>query len=67
MPEGWLTRGLCPECGSTKGNVQHKDGHSFCFSCETRFSNKEEKNYMNQTNYHNTPKTIDTKLLKTAG
>jgi len=67
MPEGWLTRGLCPECGSTKGNVQHKDGHSFCFSCETRFSNREENKYMNQTNYHNTPKTIDTKLLKTAG
>jgi len=42
MTQGWLNkRGPCPECGATKANVQHEDGHSFCFSCETRFG--EEK------------------------
>tara|TARA_R110000787_G_scaffold275276_1_gene383776 strand:- start:2038 stop:3702 length:1665 start_codon:yes stop_codon:yes gene_type:complete len=39
MQEGWLDRGPCPECGASKANVQHSDGHSFCFSCESRFSN----------------------------
>jgi len=37
MTQGWLDRGSCPECGSSDGNVQHSDGHSFCFSCDTRF------------------------------
>jgi|TARA_R110001592_G_scaffold138973_6_gene358644 twinkle protein len=39
MQEGWLNRGPCPQCGASKANVQHSDGHSFCFSCESRFSN----------------------------
>ena len=35
---GWLSRGECPECGSSDGNVLNRDGHSFCFVCETRFN-----------------------------
>ena len=39
---GWLDRGPCPECGSSDGNVQHSDGHSYCFSCETLFPDQGE-------------------------
>ena len=38
----WLDRGACPKCGSSDGNVNHAEGYSYCFSCETRFG--EEKN-----------------------
>ncbi len=37
----WLSRGECPACGSSDGNVQHSDGHSFCFVCDTRFNGEE--------------------------
>ena len=37
MSQGWIGRGECPKCGASKANVQHSDGHSYCFSCETRF------------------------------
>ena len=37
MSGEWGDRGPCPKCGSSDGNVQHSDGHSFCFSCDTRF------------------------------
>ena len=37
MPSQWPSRGTCPECGASKANVQHEDGHSYCFSCQTRF------------------------------
>ena len=33
----WPSRGSCPKCGATSANVEHEDGHSFCFSCKTRF------------------------------
>mgnify|MGYP003647175989 CR=1 FL=1 len=35
----WVDRGPCPnpECDTEYGNVQHLDGHSFCFACRTRF------------------------------
>ena len=33
----WLDRGPCPKCGSSDANVNHSEGYSFCFSCETRF------------------------------
>ena len=33
----WGERVACPDCGASKANVQHEDGHSYCFSCETRF------------------------------
>ena len=33
----WPSRGACPKCGATSANVEHEDGHSFCFSCKTRF------------------------------
>ena len=49
MAEGWLKRGPCPECGSSDGNVQHSDGHSFCFVCDTRFSNNEDFNMETNT------------------
>ena len=38
MGEAWGQRGECPECGSSDGNVEHGDGHSYCFVCETRFN-----------------------------
>ena len=44
MATQWPNRGTCPECGASNANVQHEDGHSFCFSCETRFGNEETKN-----------------------
>jgi twinkle protein len=37
MPSQWPSRGSCPECGAGKAKVQHEDGHSYCFSCQTRF------------------------------
>tara|TARA_X000001388_G_scaffold73151_1_gene64556 strand:- start:810 stop:2429 length:1620 start_codon:yes stop_codon:yes gene_type:complete len=43
MGEAWGERGECPECGSSDGNVEHSDGHSYCFVCETRFSDVEAK------------------------
>ena len=39
--KGWGKRGPCPECGASTACVQHSDGHSFCFSCETRFNNED--------------------------
>jgi len=33
----WLDRGPCPSCKSSDANVQHKDGYSYCFSCNTKF------------------------------
>ena len=47
---GWLSRGACPKCDSSDGNVQHSDGHSYCFSCETLFpkEEQEEVNVMNE-------------------
>jgi twinkle protein len=38
MGEAWGERGECPECGSSDGNVEHSDGHSYCFVCDTRFN-----------------------------
>jgi len=37
MDKKWLDRGACPKCGSSDGNVNHSEGYSFCFVCETRF------------------------------
>ena len=44
MEEQWLDRGACPnpECGSSNANVQHSEGYSHCFSCNTHFYNKGE-------------------------
>lgn len=28
-----LSKGPCPKCDTTKGNVTYADGHTFCFSC----------------------------------
>ena len=37
MSGEWGDRGTCSNCGASRANVQHKDGHSYCFSCNTRF------------------------------
>ena len=37
MEKTWLDRGACPKCGSSDGNVNHSEGYSYCFSCNTRF------------------------------
>jgi len=39
----WLDRGPCPKCGSSDANVNHQQGHSFCFSCQTRFGEEVRK------------------------
>jgi len=40
MDKQWLDRGPCPNCGSSDGNVQHKEGYSHCFVCGTHFNGK---------------------------
>ena len=60
MAEGWLKRGPCPECGSSDGNVQHSDGHSFCFVCDTRFSNNEDFNMETNTVPTHKPSSLKT-------
>ena len=37
MKKQWLDRGPCPKCKSSDANVKHKQGYSYCFSCDTRF------------------------------
>ena len=27
----------CPKCNSSDANTLYEDGHSYCFSCKTRF------------------------------
>jgi len=41
MSGQWSSRGECPECGSSDGNVKHLDGHSYCFVCQTRFGERD--------------------------
>ena len=43
MDKQWLDRGPCPNCGSSDGNVQHKEGYSHCFVCGTHFNSKGNK------------------------
>ena len=38
----WLDRGACPKCGSSDAKVQHSKGHSYCFSCNTRFGEEKD-------------------------
>ena len=33
----------CPKCNSSDANVLYEDGHSYCYSCKTRFTNSDEK------------------------
>ena len=37
LKKQWLDRGPCPKCKSSDANVKHKQGYSYCFSCDTRF------------------------------
>ena len=39
----WLDRGECPKCKSSDANVNHSEGYSFCFSCNTRFNERAEQ------------------------
>ena len=32
-------KGPCPSCNSSDAHHSYDDGHSYCYSCETRFSN----------------------------
>ena len=36
MDNKLINKGACPKCGSSDSNAQYSDGHSFCYSCETR-------------------------------
>ena len=33
----------CPKCNSSDANVLYEDGHSYCYSCKTRFTNSDEQ------------------------
>jgi len=37
MDNKLIDKGACPKCGSSDANANYSDGHSFCYSCETRF------------------------------
>lgn len=39
----------CDECGSSDANAVYDDGHSFCFSCNTRTNNEETRQVSNVT------------------
>ena len=32
-----VSKGPCPNCNSSDANALYDDGHSYCFSCQTRF------------------------------
>ena len=34
-----VSKGPCPNCDSSDANALYDDGHSYCFSCQTRFDN----------------------------
>jgi len=34
-----ISKGPCPNCNSSDANALYEDGHSYCFSCKTRFDN----------------------------
>ena len=42
----------CPKCNSSDANALYEDGHSYCFSCKTRFGAdmKEEARVVPMTN-----------------
>ena len=42
MDKQWLDRGACPKCGSSDGNVNHSEGYSHCFVCDTHFGESME-------------------------
>jgi len=38
MPDSkWVKHMACPKCNSSDANTLYEDGHSYCFSCKTRF------------------------------
>jgi len=36
----WIKREACFKCGTTDSKLQHLEGYSFCFSCNTYFDRK---------------------------
>ncbi len=42
MVENESVKGPCPKCGSSDANASYKDGHSYCYSCKTYFSDGKE-------------------------
>ena len=36
MDNTLIDKGACPKCGSSDANAHYSDGHSWCYSCETR-------------------------------
>ena len=60
MDKQWLNRGACPECGSSDGNVNHSEGYSFCFSCNTRFGDTMEAEKVIPIRTESVMKTVGT-------
>ena len=53
-----VSKGPCPNCNSSDANALYDDGHSYCFSCDTRFDN--DSKVIPMTN----PKVLKTPELK---
>jgi len=60
MDKQWLDRGACPKCGSSDGNVNHSEGYSFCFSCNTRFGENMEAEKVIPMRTESVMKTVGT-------
>ena len=60
MDKQWLDRGACPKCNSSDGNVNHSEGYSFCFSCNTRFGENMEAEKIIPMRTESVMKTVGT-------
>ena len=60
MDKQWLDRGACPKCSSSDGNVNHSEGYSFCFSCNTRFGENMEAEKVIPMRTESVMKTVGT-------
>ena len=45
-----ISKGPCPSCDSSDANALYDDGHSYCYSCETRFDEDNNSKVVPMTN-----------------
>jgi hypothetical protein len=60
MDKQWLDRGACPKCGSSDGNVNHSEGYSHCFVCDTHFGESMEAEKIIPMRTESVMKTVGT-------
>ena len=60
MDKQWLDRGACPKCGSSDGNVNHSEGYSHCFVCDTHFGESMEAEKIIPMRAESVMKTVGT-------